>query len=70
MPGILPMKVIKVGSSAQSRIAQAWYVPRMTFVYLMIEHVLIGVAIVVVQKRFDVMGSDRMLKQEFGLCHR
>lgn len=26
MPGILPMKVIKVGTSNQTRIAQAWYV--------------------------------------------
>lgn len=25
MPGILPMKVIKVGANAQTRIAQAWY---------------------------------------------
>lgn len=33
MPGILPMKVIKVGANAQTRIAQAWYFARVRFPY-------------------------------------
>ena len=57
MPGILPMKVIKVGANAQTRIAQAWYTRAVS--YLQAGLLTVCTATVAGPKRFVVMAFDR-----------
>jgi len=57
MPGILPMKVIKVGANAQTRIAQAWYSRAAS--HLPAGLLTAYTAIVAGPRRFVVMAFDR-----------
>jgi hypothetical protein len=56
------MKVIKVGSNAQTRIAQAWYAVY-TELAMVSEHCTNSMLVIGVdQRRYDAMELDRMFK--------
>jgi hypothetical protein len=63
MPGILPMKVIKVGSNAQTRIAQAWYAIARNSRYSRYIWLLNSLLVIAVgQRKYDVTELDRMFE--------